>query len=164
MKTLKSLVLIAIALVAFSCNENRIYEEHKSEFPNYRWKKNNVVEFKPEVFDLEQRYNIYVAFRHVYGFQLKKVNVDVEMISPSGKTKKKSYKLKVMKGKGEYYSECAGDYCDLETLVEDNFKFKEVGNYIFNITYDEKLDFIPNVMQVGLVIDKVVKEAEKTKE
>jgi hypothetical protein len=79
----------------------------------------------------------------------------VEQISPTGKTKSKNYKLKVFKGNSEYYSDCAGDYCDLETLIKENFKFKETGKYTFKISHDEKVNPIPNVMQVGLIIDKV---------
>ena len=100
MRKIKLLAIAPILLLIFSCDENRIYEMHESAFPDYRWEKNNVIEFNPEVPDTEQEYKIYIALRHVYGFQLKKVKVSVEMIFPDGKTKTKSYKLKVMKWKG----------------------------------------------------------------
>jgi hypothetical protein len=51
-------------------------------------------------------------------------------------------------------SDCSGDYCDLETLIEEGFKFKETGKYQFKILYDMEAKVIPNIMQVGLIIDK----------
>jgi gliding motility-associated lipoprotein GldH len=161
MKTLKPILILSLVFIIFSCNENRVFKEYSGEFANYRWQKDNVVAFSPEINDTDQEYNIYFTFRHVYGFQLMDLKINVEMISPSGKTKKKNYKLKIFKNKSEYYSDCAGDYCDLDTLIEEEFKFKETGKYTFKISYDEKVDMIPNVMEVGLIIDKVGENQEE---
>ena len=51
-------------------------------------------------------------------------------------------------------SDCAGDYCDLESLIEENFKFEEKGQYKFTIEHIMATDPIPNVMAIGLIIDK----------
>ena len=157
----KKLFLLLSAMgILLACNSNRVYEKHKGGFEKNRWKKSDVVEFKPEITDLEEKYDISIALRHVYGFQLKKLKVNVEIITPSGKKKNKTYKLKVIKNKDEYYSDCAGDYCDLESVVDRNFKFKEKGEYTFRVSQDAKIDPLPNVMKVGLIIDKIEKKEE----
>ncbi len=150
----KFLLAIVFAVLVIGCNENRIYETHKSGFTNYRWDKTNVVEFKPQISNVEENYMVYVAIRHVYGFQLKSVKVRVEIKSPSGKTSSKLYELKVFKNSNEYISDCAGDYCDLEVLVEKDFKFEEPGEYVFSISHEMDVDPVPNLMQIGLIIDK----------
>lgn len=161
MKKLKTLLIFAIAIFAISCNENRIFEEHKSEFSNYRWEKSNKIEFHPQITDNEQNYQIYAAIRHVYGFQLKSVKINLEITSPSGKKSNKKYDLQVFKNANEYISDCAGDYCDLEVLIEDNFKFKETGKYTYSVSHEMKVNPIPNVMQVGLIVDKKISETKR---
>lgn len=147
-------LIILIAVFTMSCNENRIYEKHRGGFGNYRWEKEKSVIFEPEISDVEQQYNIYFALRHVYGFQLKSIKINVETTSPSNKFIKKQYEVQVFKNNSEYLSECAGDYCDLESLIEKDFKFDEAGTYKFVITYDMPTKYLPNVMEVGLIIDK----------
>lgn len=157
MKKIKTLLVLTIAIFAISCDENRIFEEHKSGFLDYRWEKSNKIEFHPQITDKEQDYQIYAAIRHIYGFQLKSVKINLEITSPSGEKTNKRYDLQVFKNANEYVSECAGDYCDLEVLIEDDFKFKEIGKYTYSISHEMEVNPIPNVMQVGLIIDKETK-------
>lgn len=157
MKKTNLMIIVLIVVTAFSCNENEVFENHSGEFPNYRWEKSVYINFDPEIDDTDSKYQISIAFRHVHGFQLKKLKLAVKITSPSGKVQNKKYKLKVAKNETEYYSDCAGDYCDLVEVVEKKFKFKEKGKYKFEIGQITNVDPLPNVMKVGLIIDKVVK-------
>jgi hypothetical protein len=49
---------------------------------------------------------------------------------------------------------CSGDLCDLETVVFEDFKFEEVGEYKIAISHNEKGYKIPGIIEVGLIIDK----------
>lgn len=158
MKT-KLITTLSIMLILFTaCNENRIFEQHKGGFGSYRWKKSKSVNFKPAISNTDDKHIIYIALRHVYGFQFKSLKVKMEIISPSGKKLSKSYDLQVFKNNSEYFSECAVDYCDLEVPVEKNYQFSEIGNYQFIISHEMDVDPIPNVMEIGLIIDKLVVE------
>lgn len=161
MKKANLFIIVIIAIAAFGCDENKVFEEHSGEFPNYRWEKSVYINFDPEIDDTDSKYQILVAFRHVHGFQLKKLKLGVNITSPSGKVQNKKYKLKVAKNATEYYSDCAGDYCDLVEVVEKKFKFKEKGKYTFEIGQITNVDPLPNVMKVGLIINKVVKEKKE---
>jgi len=158
MKKQHILIIMALAIFAFSCNENRVYEELNSSFPKYRWDKTKVIEVSPEITDITQEYNLFLSLRHVHGFQFKELQVKVEMISPSNKTTTKSYKMQVFGSGKKYLSECNGDLCDLETLMAGNFKFEEAGKHTFKISHEMKVDPVPNVMMMGIAIDKVVKD------
>ena len=161
MKLLKLTIVLMLLAAITGCNENRIYSKHDTSFPKFRWEKSNKIEFTPEITDANPDYQIYVALRHVHGFQFPSLTVNVEYISPSGKSEKKDYSIKVVGADGEYLSDCAVDLCDLETLVEDKFKFKETGKYKIIVEHSMKQDPLPNVMEVGLIVDKKVVEAIK---
>ena len=161
MKTIKFLVAI-FAIISFSaCNENVTFDDSSSDFPNYRWEKANKLEFNPEITELDAKYNIYIDFRHVYGFQPNKVKIKIEKTNPSGKVSSDKKNLKVKNIKGEYKSECAGDYCDLRVQIGKNHRFKEAGTYQFVIEQLAEGEYLPNVMTVGLVIEKIVKEEKE---
>ena len=156
MKKTQIAIILLLTIFAFSCNENRVYEELDSSFPKYRWDKEKVVSVSADIADINQAYKLFLSLRHVHGFQFSNLNLKVEMISPSKKTVTKSYVMKVVGADKKYLSECNGDLCDLETLMEDNFKFEEVGKHIFKISHEMKVNPVPNVMMMGIAIDKIV--------
>lgn len=152
---MRTVFIILSALLIISCNENRIYEEHQGDFPNYGWKKSKVVTFKPQIQDTDQKYNISLAFRHISGFPYRSLHLNVDRLSPSGETQSKNYVLQVVSKQNEYISDCAGDFCDLEVLVSENVKFEDIGTYTYNISHLMDKDLLSNVIEIGLVIDKV---------
>ncbi len=158
MKVLKAIALLSFIFVMFSCNENRVYEKHRKNFTEYRWKSSNVCEYSPVIEDINQEYKIIFAFRHIYGFQFQSIAINVEMTTPSGEVTSKDYTIEVIGNGKKYLAECAGDYCDLETVIEDNYKFAETGTYTFKIKHLMENDPMLNVMEVGLIIDKIVVE------
>lgn len=154
MKKIKLLLVLIILSAIVGCNENRIYEVHDENFPLYRWDKNYSVEFSPEIQDISPKYNIFLNFRYVYGFQFEEVKVNVEFITPSGISSQSNYTLKVLIN-NDYQGDCAGDYCDLETLIKDKYEFPETGKYKIIVKHLGAIDPLLNVMEVGLIIDKI---------
>ena len=156
MKTLRQIpIILAIGLIA--CNPNRVYETHYKDIPNYRWDKNKVLEFTPEIIDTTETYRVYLALRHVYGFQFENMKVKVTSITPSGKSAIKNYEFPVFGPDKKYLSDCAGDICDLEAVIEESVNFKEVGTYKYTIEHEMPVDPLPNVMEFSLIIEKHVK-------
>ena len=118
------------------------------------WKKGKKVSFNPEIIDNSETYNISFAFRHVYGFQLKSIKIRVQQTTPSGNTQSKDYEIPIFTEDDTYLSTCAGDICDLETLIEKDFKFEETGTYTYEIEHLVPIEELPNVMEIGMIIDK----------
>ena len=154
---MKKIILLftlgSIVLFMISCNENRVFKDRTENFENFRWDNNSFFEFKPEILDAEIPYQIYITFRHVKGFQFPSLNVNVDRTSPSGAVESKNYKLQVM-GSDGYLSDCAGSYCDLKVLVEDDFRFPQEGIYTYTIQHLGETNPLLNVMHVGLIIEK----------
>jgi gliding motility-associated lipoprotein GldH len=147
-------MVMAFSMSTLNCSKNRIFAENKDMPSNFHWEKDHLIEFFPQITDTLARYNFNFSFRHVYGFKLKKFDIKIVMSPPSGNAVKKIFTISLFDKNNKALSDCSGDYCDLETLIEENFKFKETGKYQFKITYNMDAPFIPNVMQLGLTIDK----------
>jgi len=159
-KAAKIMTIFFIALFIAGCNKNKVYEEHKTNFPQFRWEKSNVVEFNPEITETTSNYVITVALRHIFGFNLKSIKIDMEIIAPSGEKTMNQYLLSFYDKEDNFLSRCAGDFCDLEQIVEDDFTFNEVGEYKINIYHRMNINPIPNIMEVGLIIEKYVQDQQ----
>ncbi len=146
-------LLVVGLLVLTSCDKNVVYKKYRKDFTEYRWKKAKVVEFSPNIEDTGLYYEIYFLFRHVYGFRHPDLDIDVEVTTPSGKVTKSHYTINVIGDGNKYISDCAGDYCDLEAILEDDFKFNETGVYNLKITQNTA-NTLNYVMEVGLMIKK----------
>jgi gliding motility-associated lipoprotein GldH len=152
MNKITFLTLSVLVIATTSCNKNRIFSEQK-DIANHRWDKNNAIVFSPEITDTTKLYNFYFCLRHVYGFQIAGFKITIDLRAPSGHVQTNSFPIPFYKDK-QLLSDCSGDYCDLETLLDKGFKFTETGKYEFKILYDMEVKSIPNIMQVGFMIDK----------
>ena len=145
-----SLLIISI----LSCNPNVIYREYNKDFSTLQWEKGKKLEFTPEIKDISQSYKFTLAFRHVNGFQFKDMSVRITETTPSGKTSSKDYTIHVMKNDHEYLSDCTGDICDLESVIESDKKYNEAGKYLYIIEQTMPVDPLPNVMEFGIILEK----------
>ena len=149
-----NLIFVLGMIVVSSCNH--IYREYdKESFPSYTWQKNQEIVFNPTIEDVTKSYTLTIGIRHLYGLKQNAIDVVVKSVSPSGKEIIKEYKLKVMDAEGKYLAKCGGDLCDLETVIEQNLKFQESGQYHITITPAMKDITIPGVMEVGIIVDEV---------
>lgn len=144
---------MALLLPFLACNKNKVFDA-KTEFAEYKWVKIKKVEFQPEITDNAKAYTITIAFRHIYGFNFQELPLNVEISSPSGKTENKKYYLQIADENNKYLSECSGDYCDLKSIVENNFKFTENGKYKFSISHELPVDIASNIIDIGMIIQK----------
>jgi gliding motility-associated lipoprotein GldH len=149
-----TLLIAALILTLTACNPNRVYETHESNFSNYRWDKATVLTFKPTIEDASQTYRVYLALRHVYGFQFENFAVNLTRTSPSGIVTNKKVTFPVIGPDKKYLSVCDGDYCDLETVIEEVGDFSEVGTYVYTVQHIMSVPEVPNVMEFGLIIEK----------
>jgi gliding motility-associated lipoprotein GldH len=140
-----------VALFAGSCNQ--IYKEYdKESFTTLSWKRGQTIKFYPEIEDTSKRYALEFGLRHMYGARIKSMRITVTVVSPSGHEDTKEYAFDVMNDKDEYLASCAGNMCDIETIVDDNFRFSETGTYTFILSQSSDQENIRGIMEFGLII------------
>ena len=154
MKKLTYLVLSFLVLLA-SCNSNNVYREYE-DIKHFTWAKSDVKSFKVEIADITLPYNFQIGFRHVATIRKGVIKVNVKTTSPSGKTSTASYNVQIRDAQGFPLGETMGDISDIEVTVEPEFVFAETGIYTFEVSHDSKEDELAEMMEVGVVIDKIV--------
>ena len=78
MKIVKALLVLVVAIAFVSCDGNRVYVKHQKGFPNYDWDKEKQIVFTPEIVDTSSNYKIYIALRHIFGFQFRNMKAKME--------------------------------------------------------------------------------------
>jgi gliding motility-associated lipoprotein GldH len=150
MKQISSLLIGVIILGG--CSTFKEYNE--DAFPTFTWSPDQIIEFKPVIEDVNATYSLGLGLRHVYGFRQSKVRVSVRIVSPSGLHTLRMYDFQVIDDEGVYVGSCAGDMCDLETIVDTNIQFTEIGQHVVTLQQHEGVKQIAGVMAVGLILDK----------
>jgi gliding motility-associated lipoprotein GldH len=153
-KCLSIPVVIIALFLCTACNPNRVFEEHHGSFKQNRWHNDEPVQFTVHVEDTVSEHKLYAALRHVHGYQFTTMKIYVDVTTPSGKSVTKGYELQITGVDGEYLSDCAGDICDLEVLLEDHVRFAEPGDWEIVVFCDMDRPYVPNVMEFGVIIDK----------
>ncbi len=150
------LTILAITIGLISCQlGGRIYIKHQNLSPQLEWLKKDAREFKVPIKDINIAYNMSLSFRYVEGYQYQFAKVKVTEISPSGGKKIKEYDLKVREDNGDYIGNAGLDIWDSDHLVEPSKKFNETGTYTYIIEHIMPTDPLANVMEIGLILDKV---------
>ena len=152
---LRGLSLLIILTLSVSCSKNQIFRETNREFPMNRWVKNDDQVFKPKIVNTALNYNVKLTFGHVYGFQFQKVPIQIIMESPSGEIEMLDMNLVILDENEDDIGDCLGDICDLEMPIKENYAFSEPGEYTITVKNKFNNTFLPNVLAVGLLVEKV---------
>lgn len=146
------LLVPVMCFLLFGCD--KVFREYpKSAFANLIWDQDDPVTFYPEIGDTARLYDLAVGIRHAYGFSMKNVPVLVTVTSPSGKITRNRYSVNIKDEKGNYIGRCAGDICDVETVVAEDQRFTEKGKYTVVINHSLVIPRVTGIMEVGLIID-----------
>jgi gliding motility-associated lipoprotein GldH len=152
----KIILTVFVGLSLLSCqSEDRVFSDNQELSPSVEWLKSDVKTFTVPVENIEDQYNLSLAFRFTEGFPYKILKVKVTEISPSKKESSKEYDLKIVNEKGEYIGEPGLDIWDSEHLIEENLKYTEKGKYTYKIEHVMPTDVVNMAMEIGVVLDKV---------
>ncbi len=152
MKYLKYLSAIII-LIIVGCGGKHFYEKYQ-EIPGNVWQADKPVVFTVNIDDADAYYNISLNIRHAYNYQYKNLWLFIKTISSEGKERQDSLNCILADGQ-TWNGSCLGDICDLEVPFGDSIKFANTGTYTFEIYQGLRVEQLPFISEIGLIIDKL---------
>lgn len=145
----KTLLLLVLPFLFFSCNQSGVYDRFDSDFTENRWLKNDAKTYEFTIDDDTRLYDIVFTFSHVYGYQFDKVPLRFELTLPGGQTVQRAIDLPIKDAKGHDLGDCSGDYCDLDYVLENQKALKK-GTYKITVSHAFEGPYLPNVLGIGL--------------
>lgn len=150
-------ILIFAIIALYSCNENRVFEDHIDPSGNLEWNRDEVIKFDIEIIDISLKYNQFIAFRYALGYRYPTCEMEILEKRPDGSEETHIIQIKVMDDKG-YLGDGSGDIFDIEVPWRKDFSFSTPGTYQYEIKHLMQDEKIHMVMEVGMILDRVKNE------
>ncbi len=148
-------VVVFICLTALASCSSGYQESHKEIFKDQIWTKGEEIAYKPLIHDNSVSKQISIDLQHIYGYNMDGFDVEMTVTAPSGNEEyRKTYYIKMKNADGSYISDCGGDYCDLKQVLEQNYQFKETGEYTFTFTQATNVESIAGFLSMKLLMPK----------
>ena len=148
-----SLTLFSFILLLTSCDQNVVFEDNV-KLPDNRWEIKNIVTLSTEIKDTINPHNIYINVRNAGGYQFSNLFVFLTTQTPAGTAARDTVELTLADASGKWLGEGLGDIWDNRLLFKSNFKFPQTGNYTFMLEQAMRVDPLPQIMDVGIRIEK----------
>ncbi len=148
---LKFIVLFSFILFV-SCNKNKVYHKFDKNFESNRWKDSDSKTYDFSISE-EKKYDIVIEFSHIYDYDMASVPLVIKMKNPDGNETIENLDLPIKDDSGKHLAECGGDICDLYYTYKSNQKLA-IGDYSISIGNKSKYGFLPNVLGVGLTVNR----------
>jgi len=151
------LCFIFIILVLFSCNSNRIYEKNV-KFPGRIWEKDSEAVFNFEINDINTNYKFYFNLRNTVLYPYQNIYLSYSLEDTLGNVYNSELtNINLFDSKtGEPFGSGIGDIFDHQYLVIDDYQFNNPGMYLFKIKQYMRMDSLPEIMSVGLRIERSI--------
>ena len=153
----KTYWLIFVALVAIGCNNSRIYERNV-KFPDRIWTKDKEAIFDFEINDINTNYKFYFNLRNTILYPYQNIYLSYSLEDTLGNVYDSELtNINLFDSKtGKPFGSGMGDIFDHQYLVIDNYQFNNPGMYLFKIKQYMRMDSLPEIMSVGLRIEKSI--------
>jgi gliding motility-associated lipoprotein GldH len=150
----KSGLLFFICIIFLSaCDKNVVFEKN-IELPDNRWEIKNIIKLETAIEDTINPHNLYINLRNAGGYQFSNIFLFFTTKSPSGKMERDTVELTLADPSGKWLGNGLGDIWDNRVLFKQGFRFPEKGNYEFSLQQAMRYDPLPQIMDVGIRIEK----------
>lgn len=138
MKQLFFLLLIVITIFS-SCDKGLIYN-HSAKIINKEWKYDQVLKYDISTVDTSEYYELMVVIDHDKAFSYENFYILITTEFPDGTKMPDLVSIQLADKMGSWVSNCSGSSCSIELVLQDRFRFRQVGThniYIENYSREE---------------------------
>jgi gliding motility-associated lipoprotein GldH len=146
---------ILMVIIACACNSDRIFEKNV-KFPDRIWNKDSAAIFKFEITDINTDYRFYFNLRNTILYPYQNIYLTYSMEDTLGNVYDSDLtNINLFDSKtGKPYGSGLGDIFDHQYLVIEDYQFNNPGTYLFRIKQYMRMDSLPEIMSVGLRIER----------
>lgn len=146
---------LLLFLIATACYQKVIYTKYET-LPEHEWSSKNKLKFELDIDEnqKDQFCDVYIAVRHTdyYGYNNLFLFLTTEY--PNGQQKTDTIECVLANEKGEWKGDGAGDIWDNKIPLKKKVKFPLAGKYKFTYEQAMRVDPLPSIMDMGLIIEK----------
>lgn len=149
------LIIGFCVLLLGACEPNRTFEQNSS-ISEAQWQQSEPVELSLEISDTVSTYNLYLSVRHTTDYPFSNLWLNLTTTYPSGNSG--TLRKQIYLGNNEamtWNGECIRDICLAQIPIVEGHHFSELGEYQFTIEHIMRTNPLPEILDVGLRIEKL---------
>mgnify|MGYP000644468818 CR=1 FL=1 len=157
MRIKNSGILFLAAILLFSCDKKRVFDEYKSV--GSAWHKDSIVSFNLPELDSTKRYNLFVTLRDNNNYPFNNLFLIVALEMPNGFTKVDTLEYEMANPDGTLMGEGFSDIKESKLFYKEKVRFR--GKYKVNIKQAVRengkvsgLTTLDGITEVGFRIEK----------
>lgn len=153
-KTRSFFLLFTIAVFALSCRQLDVYEKNMP-IPHYQWKRNFVVSGTFNITDTTAAYNIYIVLRHTDAYKYNNIWLKAGLKAPGDTMFFQNINLTLASDAKGWEGTGMNDIWEVRKLLNSQpRRFKQKGEYKFNISHIMRDVPLSDIMSVGMRVQK----------
>lgn len=156
MRIRNSLSLLFLAVILFSCDKKRVFDEYKSV--GSAWHKDSTVTFDLPELDSTKRYNLFVNLRDNNNYKYNNIFLIVSLETANGYTKVDTLEYLMAEPDGTLLGNGFTDIKESKLYYKENVRFR--GKYKVHIKQAVRengkvpgVDFLDGITEVGFRIE-----------
>lgn len=147
-------ILMACLSLLLACEPNKTFERNIS-IPEAKWAHSNPLDISVTIPDTAVNYDLYLTIRHTTDYPFENLWLNITTTYPSGNSG--TLRKQIYLGdneEGHWNGECIRDICLAQIPIVEGHHFSETGEYHFEIEHIMRTDPLPEILDVGLRIEK----------
>ena len=150
MKSIRFVLLLAFLT---ACDRTVVFEKN-IVIPDNKWEIKNSVALDVEIKDTTSLNNIYINIRNAGGYPYSNLYLFMNTTTPNGEESRDTVELTLADTQGRWLGDGSGDIWDNRILLKRNFRFPHKGTYHFELQQAMRINPLPQIMDVGMRIEK----------
>ena len=149
-----SLYSFAIVLILFaSCGRSEYSKSY--HFDDESWNADNLLQYRFDINDTYQRYNLYINVRNSSEYSYSNVFMFVHFLYPDNTVAVDTVEGTLADAKGKWLGSGSGRYKNNKFLYKSNISFPQKGTYVFTIEQAMRIESLKGIASVGLELEKL---------
>lgn len=104
------------------------------------------------VTETTMNYDLALRMEHSIEFYFQNIYLEIKTIFPDGKEISEPLSLQLGSSKGNWIGKCKGESCEIVFSLQDNFKFKNIGDHQFTVGQFSRDDKLQGIKEIELLL------------
>ena len=137
-----------------SCTQIDVFEKN-TVIPNYEWKHSFTAKGNFIIKDTSSTYNIYLVLRHTDAYRYNNIWLNIGLQAPGDSMNVRKADLELGTDAGGWEGSGTNDIWEVrKELSNGPLRFKMPGTYNFSVSHIMRDNPLPDIMSVGIRIEK----------
>lgn len=144
---------LGIALLFIGCGQKPVYSE-KVDIGG-SWTYANDLAFEFNIDEIEKTYDLVLELSYGINFNYQNIYVKITTEYPDNKKDEDILSLNLTDGMGMFLGDCNSSKCTIALLLQEKFKFNQVGKYTITIYQNGREEVLEDIYAAELKLYKL---------